>query len=82
MKRHRHTPEQAVRKLYEGQRMLDGGKNLTEVAAASRDRRIDLEPVAEPVRRDEHGRARQLKELQVENARLKKLLADRRRPRK
>jgi hypothetical protein len=31
MKRHRHTHEQAVRKLYEGERMLNEGKDLTEV---------------------------------------------------
>ena len=31
MKRHRHTPEQAVRKLREGERMLNEGKDLTEV---------------------------------------------------
>ena len=31
MKRHRHTPEQAVRKLREGERLLNAGKDLTEV---------------------------------------------------
>ncbi len=31
MKRHRHTPEQAVRKLREGKRLLNEGKDLTEV---------------------------------------------------
>ncbi len=31
MKRHRHTPEQAVRKLREGDRLLAGGTDLTEV---------------------------------------------------
>ncbi len=31
MKRHRHTPEQAVRKLHERERMLNEGKDLTEV---------------------------------------------------
>lgn len=31
MKRHRHTPEQAVRKLREGERMLNEGNDLTEV---------------------------------------------------
>ena len=30
MKRHRHTPEQIVRKLREGDRMLNEGKDLTE----------------------------------------------------
>ena len=31
VKRHRHTPEQAVRKLREGERLLNEGKDLTEV---------------------------------------------------
>src|SRR5918996_113511 len=31
MKRHRHTPEQIVRKLCEGDRLLNGGKDLAEV---------------------------------------------------
>lgn len=31
MKRHRHTPEQIVRKLREGERLLDEGKDITEV---------------------------------------------------
>src|SRR5207302_8356603 len=31
MKRHRHTPEQVVRKLREGERMLIDGKDLVEV---------------------------------------------------
>jgi hypothetical protein len=29
MKRHRHTPEQVVRKLREGERLLNEGKDLT-----------------------------------------------------
>jgi hypothetical protein len=31
MKCHRHTPEQVVRKLREGERLLNEGKDLTEV---------------------------------------------------
>jgi putative transposase len=31
MKRHRHTPEQVVRKLREGERLLNVGQDLTEV---------------------------------------------------
>ncbi len=31
MKRHRHTPEQVARKLPEGERLLNEGKDLTEV---------------------------------------------------
>jgi hypothetical protein len=31
MKRHRHTPEQVVRKLREGERMINEGRDLAEV---------------------------------------------------
>ena len=31
MKRHRHTPEQIIRKLREGDRLLNEGKDLAEV---------------------------------------------------
>ena len=31
VKRQRHTPEQVVRKLCEGERMLNAGKDLAEV---------------------------------------------------
>ena len=31
MKRHRHTPEQAVRKVREGERLLNEGRDLAEV---------------------------------------------------
>jgi hypothetical protein len=31
MKRRRHTPEQAVRKIREGERLLNGGGELVEV---------------------------------------------------
>src|SRR5580692_3363884 len=31
MKRHRHTPEQAVRKIREGERLLNEGSELVEV---------------------------------------------------
>ena len=34
MKRKRHTPEQIVRKLREGDRMLNEGTDLTEVCCA------------------------------------------------
>jgi hypothetical protein len=31
VKRHRHTPEQAVRKVREGERLLNDGKDLAEI---------------------------------------------------
>ena len=76
MKRHRHTPEQAVRKLREGDRMLAEGKDMTEVL-----RRLEIAESTWNRWRHSYGgmkasQAKRLKELEAENARLKKLLAE------
>ncbi len=76
MKRHRHTPEQAVRKLREGERLLNEGKDLTEVL-----RHLEIAESTWNRWRSRYGgmnvnQARRLKELEAENARLKKLLAE------
>ena len=76
MKRHRHTPEQAVRKLQEGERMLGEGKDLTEVL-----KQLEIAESTWNRWRSQYGGmntngAKRLKELEVENARLKKLLAE------
>ena len=56
MKRKRHTPEQIVRKLREGDRMLNEGTDLTEVLRHLEVSESQLEPVARAVRRDEGRR--------------------------
>src|SRR2546428_511668 len=76
MKRHRHTPEQVVRKLREGERLLNEGQDLTEVL-----RHLEVSESSWNRWRAQYGRmkvteARRLRELEVENARLKKLLAE------
>ena len=76
MKRHRHTPEQVVRKLREGERMLNDGKDLAEVL-----RHLEVSESSWNRWRAQYGgmkatEARRLRELEVENARLKKLLAE------
>ncbi len=76
MKRHRHTPEQAVRKLREGERLLHEGKDLTEVL-----RHLEVSEATWNRWRSQYGgmkatEAKRLRELEVENARLKKLLAE------
>ncbi len=76
MKRHRHTPEQVVRKLREGDRLLNDGKDLTEVL-----RHLEIAEATWNRWRNQYGgmkatEAKRLKELEVENARLKKLLAE------
>ena len=76
MKRTRHIPAQAVRKVREGERMLGAGSDLAEVlrhleitkSTWHRWRRADAGMNAADVRR--------LKEFEAENARLEKLLAE------
>jgi len=76
MKRHRHTPEQAVRKVREDERLLNEGKDLTEVL-----RHLEISEATWNRWRSQYGgmkatEAKRLRELEVENARLKKLLAE------
>jgi putative transposase len=76
MKRKRHTPEQIVRKLREGDRLLNEGKDLTEVLRA-----LEVSESSWNRWRAQYGgmkanEARRLKGLEVENSRLKKLLAE------
>jgi putative transposase len=76
MKRHRHTPEQIVRKLREGERLLNEGKDLTEVL-----RFLEVSESSWNRWRAQYGGmkangARRLRELEVENGRLKRLLAE------
>lgn len=56
MKRHRHTPEQVVRKLREGERLLTEGKDLTDGLWRLEVSEATWKPLALPVQRDEgHG---------------------------
>lgn len=76
MKRTRHTPEQIVTKLREADAMLAAGRTVAQVVQAL--------GVSEPTFnrwRNQYGgmkaeEARRLRELEVENARLKKLVAE------
>ena len=58
MKRHRHTPEQIVRKLREGERLLNDGKDLAEVLRHLEVSEATWNGWRAPVRRDA-GRRRQ-----------------------
>ncbi len=76
MKRTRHTPEQVIRKLRDAERILAEGKELPEVCRA-------LEISVQTYHRWQkqyQGMRREeivvLKNLQKENARLKKLVAN------
>ena len=76
MKRHRHTPEQAVRKVREGERLLNDGEDLAEVL-----RVLEISEATCNRWRARYGgmsasEAKRLRELEAENARLKKLVAN------
>ena len=76
MKRRRHTPEQVIRKLREADRMLGEGKTTAEVA-----RRLEVsENTYHRWQRQFGGMkaddAKRLKELERENATLKRIVAD------
>jgi putative transposase len=76
VRRHRHTPEQAVRKVREGERLLNDGKDLAEVL-----RMLEISEATWNRWRARYGgmsanEAKRLRELEAENARLKKLVAN------
>jgi len=75
-KRRRHTPEQIIRKLAEGNKLQAGGMELDEVC-----RQLEIADSTWHRWLAQYGGmkandAKRLKELEGENARLKKLLAE------
>ena len=71
-----YTPEQIINKLREAEIMLSQGSNMVEVS-----RKIGITEQTYYRWRKEYGgmrveQARKLKELEKENARLKKIVAD------
>ena len=76
MKRRRHTPEQIIRKLREADRLLAQSSEVPEVA-----KQLEISEATYPRWRAQYGGlkaddAKRLKELQAENTRLKRLLAE------
>jgi putative transposase len=76
MKRHRHSPEQALRKVHEGERLLNDGQDLTEVL-----RHLEISEATWNRWRNQYAGMKgedmkRLKELEAENKRLKKIVAD------
>ena len=74
--RRRHTPDQIIRKLAEGNKLLAGGAELDEVC-----RHLQIAESTWHRWLAQYGGmkasdAKRLKELEVENTRLKKLLAE------
>ena len=76
MKRRRHSPEQIIRKLREADRLLAEGHEVPEVA-----KQLEISEATYHRWRTQYGgmkadNARRLKELEAENARLKRIVAD------
>ena len=76
MTRRRHTPDQIIRKLAEGHTQLAGGLSLEEVC-----RQLEIAESTWHRWVAQYGGmkandAKRLKELEVENSRLKRLVAD------
>jgi putative transposase len=76
MKRRRHTPEQIIRKLREAERMLGEGKAIPEAA-----KELGISEQTYHRWRNQYGGmkandAKRLKELERENATLKRIVAD------
>lgn len=76
MKGRRHTPEQIVRKLREVERLLGEGKTIAEAA-----KQLEVSEQTYHRWRNQYGGmkaddAKRLRELERENARLKRLVAD------
>src|SRR5487761_1887431 len=76
MKGRKHTPEQIVRKLREGERLIAEGKSLGEVAKA-----LEISDYTYVRWRSQYGGlkaddAKELRRLKDENLRLKRVVAD------
>ncbi len=76
MSKRRHSPEQIIRKLAEGQKLLAGGMTVEEVC-----REFQIAESTWARWLSQYGGmkaddAKRLKDLEGENARLKKLLAE------
>ena len=76
MKRRHHTPEQIIRKLAEGDKLLNQGNDVDEVC-----RQLEITPSTWHRWKSQYGGmkandAKRLKELENENRRLKRIVAD------
>ena len=76
MARRRHTPEQIVRKLREADRLLGEGASIADVA-----RHLEVSEATFHRWRNQYGGlkaddVKRLKSLEAENARLKRIVAD------
>jgi hypothetical protein len=76
MKQRHHTPEQVIRKLAEGDKLLNQGQDLAEVC-----RHLEIAESTWHRCKGQYGGmkvndAKRLRELETENNRLKRIVAD------
>jgi putative transposase len=76
MKQRHHTPEQVIRKLAEGERLLNQGDDIAEVC-----RQLEITQSTWHRWRNQYGGmkandAKRLKELEKENTQLKRIVAN------
>lgn len=76
MTRRRHSPDQVIRKLREGERLLSEGQSLAQACKA-----LEVSEQTWHRWRNQYGGmkaddAKRLKELEKENGRLKKMVAE------
>jgi transposase-like protein len=76
MKQRHHTPEQVIRKLAEGEKLLNQGNDIAEVC-----RQLEITQSTWHRWRSQYGGmkasdAKRLKELEKENAQLKRIVAN------
>ncbi len=75
-KRKRHTPEEIIKKLREAATQLAGGQSVEEVC-----KKLEVSPPTYHRWKEQYGGAREetvkrVKELEKENGRLKRIVAD------
>jgi len=76
MKRTRHTPEQIIAKLREAEAMLGAGQSVGQVVQHLGVSEQTFNRWRNQYGRMKSGEARRLKDLEQENARLKRAVAD------
>ncbi len=76
MKRKRHSPEQIVNRLREADSLLAAGATIAQVCQKLEIAEATFHRWREQYGGMKAGEAKRLKELEIENARLKKLVAD------
>ena len=76
MARRKHTPEQVIKKLRQAEVAMAEGGTVAQAQSEDRGDGADLLPLASGVRGLRIDQARRLKQLETENGRLRRAVAD------